>query len=140
MNNDNFVATHPGTIVQYILNCETTTKIYSVCKLNTLNYVDCVIFCFELCVSLIFLTLCFILFVSRTFRRISKQIFFQDSVRKQKNSSAENRIPRYHCIYLSNSQENIGNAMRNATVKRLPRPALEMPRYCFPVEFFYFGF
>ena len=36
MNDDHFVATHPRTIVQYTMKCETTTKIYSVRKLNTL--------------------------------------------------------------------------------------------------------
>ena len=34
MNNDNFVATYPRTIVQYAMKCETTTKIFSVRKLN----------------------------------------------------------------------------------------------------------
>ena len=65
VNNDNFVATHPRTIVQYTIKCETITKIYSVRSLNTLIYVHNV--------------------------RISKQIFFRDSVRK----------PRYHCISIS---------------------------------------
>ena len=44
MNNDNFVATHLRTVVQYIMKCETTTKIYSVGKLNTLISVHFVIF------------------------------------------------------------------------------------------------
>ena len=26
MNNDNFVATHPKTVIQYTMKCETTTK------------------------------------------------------------------------------------------------------------------
>ena len=42
MNNDSFVTTHPRTIVQYAMKCETITKIYSVAyvhKLNTLIYV-----------------------------------------------------------------------------------------------------
>ena len=30
MNNNNFVATHLRTVVQYTTKCETTTKIYSV--------------------------------------------------------------------------------------------------------------
>ena len=38
MNNDNFVAIHPRTVVEYIMKCETTTKIYSVRKLNALIY------------------------------------------------------------------------------------------------------
>ena len=29
MNNDKFVATHPRTVVQYTMKCETTTKIYN---------------------------------------------------------------------------------------------------------------
>ena len=44
MNNDNFVATHPGTVVQYTIKCKTTIKIYSVRNLNTLIYVHYVIF------------------------------------------------------------------------------------------------
>ena len=43
MNNDNFVATHLRTVVQYTIECETIPKIYSVRKLNTLIYVRCVI-------------------------------------------------------------------------------------------------
>ena len=39
MNNDNVVATHPRTVVQYMMKCEKTTKIYSVRKLNTLIYI-----------------------------------------------------------------------------------------------------
>ena len=54
INNDNFVATHSRTVVQYAMKCETTTKIYSVRKLNTLLYVHHVIFCFGLCILLIF--------------------------------------------------------------------------------------
>ena len=49
MNNYNFIATHLRTVVQYIMKCETTTKIYSLLKLNTLIYVHCVLFCFGLC-------------------------------------------------------------------------------------------
>ena len=56
MNNDNFVTTHLRTVIQYITKCDTTTKIYSVHKLNTLIYVHYIIF--------LFWTLCFILFVS----------------------------------------------------------------------------
>ena len=44
MNNVHFVATHLRTIVQHTMKCETTTKIYSVRKLNTLIYVHCLIF------------------------------------------------------------------------------------------------
>ena len=76
MNNDDFVATYPRTVVQYTMKCEATTKIYSVRKLNSLIYVHYVIF--------LFWTLCFILFVSGTVCRVSKQIFLRDSVRKQK--------------------------------------------------------
>ena len=36
MNNDNFVANHPRTIVQYTKKCETTTKTYSVRNLTLL--------------------------------------------------------------------------------------------------------
>ena len=35
MNNDNFVVIHRITVSQYTMKCETTTKIYSVRKLNT---------------------------------------------------------------------------------------------------------
>ena len=52
MSNDNFVTTYPRTVVQYIMKCETTTKVYSVLKLNTSIYVHYVIF--------LFWTLCFI--------------------------------------------------------------------------------
>ena len=65
MNNDNFVATHPGTAMRYTTKCETTTKI--VRKLNTLIYVHYVIFLNIYVIDF--------LFVSRTFRRISEQIF-----------------------------------------------------------------
>ena len=44
MNNDNFIATHPRTVVQYTMKCEITTKSYSVHKLNTLIFVHYVIF------------------------------------------------------------------------------------------------
>ena len=37
MNNDNFVATYPRTVVQYTMKCNTTKEIYSVCKRNTLS-------------------------------------------------------------------------------------------------------
>ena len=46
MNNDNFIATHSRTVVQYTMKCKTTTKIYSVQKLNSLIYVHYVIFLF----------------------------------------------------------------------------------------------
>ena len=44
MNNGNFVATYPRTVVQCIIKCKTATKIYSVRNLNTLIYVHYVIF------------------------------------------------------------------------------------------------
>ena len=78
INNDNFVATHPRTVVQYTLKCTTTIKIYGVRKLITLIYI-------RRLRNFLFLTLCFILFVSQTFR-ISKQIFLRDSVGKPKYS------------------------------------------------------
>ena len=60
MNDDNFVASQPRTIVQYTMKCETTTRIYIKRKLNTLIYVHYVYFCFGLCILLIFWT-CFFL-------------------------------------------------------------------------------
>ena len=39
INNDNLVATHLRTVVLYTMKRDTTTKIYSVRKLNTLNFV-----------------------------------------------------------------------------------------------------
>ena len=36
MNNDNFVATHPRTVVQYTMMCKPTTKFYCARKLSTL--------------------------------------------------------------------------------------------------------
>ena len=77
MNNKNFVATHPRSVVQYTMKCETTTEIYSVRKLNTLIYVYYVIF-LDLMFSLYTENFCFILFVSRTFRCISEQISLRD--------------------------------------------------------------
>ena len=47
MNNDNFVATYPRTVVQCTMKCETTTKIYSVRKLHSLVYVHDIIFLFR---------------------------------------------------------------------------------------------
>ena len=44
MKNDNFVASHPRTVVKYIIKCKTTTKIYNVHKLDTLIYVHKVFF------------------------------------------------------------------------------------------------
>ena len=76
MNNDNFVTTHPRTVVEYTVKCKTTTKIYSVRKLSTSIYVHHVIFFVWTLRFIDFLTLCFILFISRTFCRVSKQIFF----------------------------------------------------------------
>ena len=46
MNNDNFVASHSKTVVQYTRKCETTTKSCSVDKLNTLICVHYAIFLF----------------------------------------------------------------------------------------------
>ena len=46
MSNNNFVANHPRTIVQYTMKCETTTEIYTVRKRNTLIYVHYVILLF----------------------------------------------------------------------------------------------
>ena len=36
MNNDNFITIHLRTVVQYIMKCEATTKIYSVHNLFNL--------------------------------------------------------------------------------------------------------
>ena len=46
MNNDNFVATHPRTVVQDTRRYETITKIYSERKLNTLIYIYYIRFLF----------------------------------------------------------------------------------------------
>ena len=54
MNNDNFVATHPRTVVQYAMKCKQPQKIYSVRKLNILIYVHYLIF--------LFWTWCFLIF------------------------------------------------------------------------------
>ena len=39
MNNENCVATHPRTVVQFTMKGEITIKIYSASKFNTLIYV-----------------------------------------------------------------------------------------------------
>ena len=64
MNNDNFVATYPRTVVQYTMKCKTTTKIYSVRKLKTLIYVHYGFFWFWTLCFIAFFTLCFTLCVS----------------------------------------------------------------------------
>ena len=65
MNSDNFIATHPRTVVQYTMKCDTTTKIYNVRKHNTLIHVHYIIFLFWTLNFIVFFTLCFIFFVSR---------------------------------------------------------------------------
>ena len=109
MNNDNFVAIQPRTVVQYTMKCETTTKIYSVPKLSTLTYVHYVIFWFLiLCFIDFVLTLCFIFsyLYLKLFVVSPKKYFFQTRfvcriIREQKQSYSE--VPLY-TIFMSLSQ------------------------------------
>ena len=79
MNNGNFIATDPRTVVQYTIKCETTTKIYIVRKLNTLTYAHYVIF-FGLCVLIDSYLELFVVFRNKYFFEIR---FVSQNIRKQ---------------------------------------------------------
>ena len=82
MNNDNFIATHPRTVSEYTLKCETTTKIFSACKLNSLIYALYVLF-FGLCVLLIFYSYLKLFVISWNFFKIQ---FVSQNIHNQKQS------------------------------------------------------
>ena len=97
MNKDDFVATHPKTVIQYTVKCPTITKIYRVRKIITLIYVHYVISCFGLCVLLIFFD-----FVFYFIRILNFLLYLETTISLRLSSQAEifvsrnNRILRYN--------------------------------------------